>query len=72
MKFKTTIRRTELTVEKTETLWISRTRRIVYERPSGQEQNSKNAAEELDLALKVIDETDDAGELLPSTNARGI
>lgn len=70
MKFETTIQRTELAVEKTETLRISRTRRFVYERSSGHRQDAKNVAEEIDLALKEIGEDDDVGEsLLPATLA---
>ena len=45
MKIETTVQRTELTVERTETLRISRSRRFVYERCSGQEQDVKDAAE---------------------------
>lgn len=71
MKFETTIRRTELTVEKTETLRISRTRRFVYKQRREHGQGATSAAEEIDLALKEIGEDDDLGESsLPATLAR--
>lgn len=44
----------ELTIESTETYRISRTRRFVYERPKEQEQNAKDAAEEIEPDLTLI------------------
>lgn len=53
MKIETTIRRTELTVEKTETLTISRTRRLVYEQRNRQEQGS-DPGETFDLVFQEV------------------
>jgi hypothetical protein len=55
MKIETTIRKMELTVEKTETLRISRTRRLVYERCSDHRQEAKDEGEFLDPTLMEIE-----------------
>jgi len=70
MKIETTIRRTELTVEKTETLRISRTRRLVYKQCSGHEHDVKDARADSDCLPKDVIETEQAGELSLSVDTR--
>ena len=55
MTFETTIQRTELAVEKTETLRISRTRRLIYEHCSDHRQEGKDEGEFLDATLMEIE-----------------
>lgn len=67
MKIETTIRRTELTVERTETLRISWTRRFVYERYSDNPPDARDAAAEMVLELEEIVECEGIDEFSPST-----